>query len=76
MPTVKKKKKTTLDGINSRLNAADEKLVNLKKSNRGTSPMVQWLRLHIPNARGPGQGSQIPHAANNTQQSQINKQNK
>ena len=52
MPMVKKKKKkkTTLDGINSRLKAADEKLVNLKKSNRGTSPMVQWLRLHIPNA--------------------------
>ena len=32
----------------------------------GTSTVVQWLRLHVPNARGtgsiPGQGTKIPKA--------------
>ena len=50
----------------------------------GTSLVVQWLRLHTPNAGGlgsiPGQGTgshmpqlKIPHAAINTRCSQINK---
>ena len=34
--------------------------------NEGTSLVVQWLRLHAPNAEGmgliPGQGTKIPHA--------------
>ena len=34
---------------------------------RGTSLVVQWLRLRVPNAGGvgsiPGQGTKIPHAA-------------
>ena len=45
--------------------------------------MVQWLRLHAPNARGPGSISgqatrsnvpqlKIPHVANKTWHSQIN----
>ena len=38
-----------------------------KKHIRGTSPVVQWLRLHASTAEGtcsiPGQGTKIPHAA-------------
>ena len=37
------------------------------KGYRGTSLVGQWLRLHPPNARGPGfnhwSGNQIPHAS-------------
>ena len=37
------------------------------KLSPGTSPVLQWLRLHAPNAGGPGsipgQGTKIPHAA-------------
>ena len=50
----------------------------------GTSLAVQWVRLHAPNAGGPGsfpgQGTRshmlqwkIPHATTKTQHSQINK---
>ena len=57
------------------------------KAEAGTSPAVQWLRLHAPKAWGlsliPGQGIRphmlqlkIPHAAAKTQCSQINKANK
>ena len=47
-----------------------------QKWSRGTSLVVQWLRLHIPSAGGPGlilgQGTISPHAATKTQCSQIN----
>ena len=54
------------------------------KDDQGTSLVVQWLRLHDPNAGGlgsiPGQGTRshmlqlkVPHAATKTQHSQINK---
>ena len=44
----------------------------------GTFLVVQWLRLHDPNAAGrgsiPGQGTRsCMHAATKTQRSQINK---
>ena len=53
--------------------AADTDLVQrfrcrheLKVSSPGTSPAVQWLRLHASTAGGvgsiPGQGTKIPHA--------------
>ena len=46
---------------------------------RGTSLVVQWLRLHAPNTGGlgsiPGQGTKIPHASTKPQHSQINKKN-
>ena len=58
----------------------------LKTAAWGNSLVVQWLRLHTPNAGGlgliPGQGtrsymlqwrSKIPHAATKTQHSQTNK---
>ena len=39
---------------------------NLKRENLGTSLVVQWLRLHAPNAGGTGlipcRGTKIPHA--------------
>ena len=38
----------------------------LQSSKKGTSLVVQWLRLCVSNARGvgliPGQGTKIPHA--------------
>ena len=50
----------------------------LKIELAGTSLMVQWLRLHVPNAEGPGsipgQGTRSHmHAATKTRRSQINK---
>ena len=55
-----------------------------QEGNLGTSLVVQWLRLHAPNAGGPasilGQGTKILHAttkslhaATKTQCSQVNK---
>ena len=57
-----------------------------KKVRIGTSLVVQWLKLHTPNAGGqgsgsiPDQGAELPHAAGKvlhatakTQCSQINK---
>ena len=42
-----------------------------KQSPFGTSPAVQWLRLHAPSAGGtrviPDQGTKIPHAAQHSQ---------
>ena len=40
----------------------------LRKEAEGTPLVVQWLRLHAPNAEGPGwipgtTGNQIPHAS-------------
>ena len=41
-------------------------LISLKKE-EGTSPVVQWLRLHASTAGDmgliPGRGTKIPHAA-------------
>ena len=46
----------------------------------GTSLVVQWLRLRVPNARDlgsiPSQGTRFPHVATKIQHSQINKTNK
>ena len=46
----------------------------------GTSLVVQWLRLHAPNAGClgsiPGQGTKIPYATTKTFYSQINSLNK
>jgi hypothetical protein len=52
-----------------------------QEGNLGTSLVVQWLRLHAPNAGGPvsipGPGTKIPHAATKslcpTTKTQINK---
>ena len=57
---------------------------SLLEASYGTSLVVQWLRLHAPNAGGPGsipgQGTRshmhaatkkIPHPATNTRRSQI-----
>ena len=45
-----------------------------------TSLVVQWLRLHAPNAGClgsiPGQGTKIPNATTKTWYSQINSLNK
>ena len=59
---------------------------HFKGTSSGTSVVVQWLRLHAPNARGsgsvPGQGTrfhmpqqrrQIPCIATKTQRSQVHK---
>ena len=39
----------------------------IKNKVAGTSLVVQWLRLHVPNAGGlgfiPGWGTKIPHSA-------------
>ena len=62
----------------------DVVFLQVEEINLGTSLVVQWLRLHAPNARGlgsiPGQGTRshmpqlkILHAATKTQCSQINK---
>ena len=32
----------------------NNKLENIKKNQSGTSLVVQWLRLHAPNAGSPG----------------------
>ena len=56
----------------------------LFKKREGTALVIQWLRLHAPNAEGPGsipgQGTRshmpqlkIPHATTKTLYSQINK---
>ena len=42
----------------------------------GTSPVVQWLRLHLPMQGSvgmiSGQGKKIPHAARSSQKSNNN----
>ena len=54
-----------------------------KRCDLGTSPVVQWLRLHAPNEGGrgsiPGRGTgphmpqlKIPHVTTETWRSQIN----
>ena len=49
----------------------------IKKFKIGISLVVQWLRLHAPNAGGQGfnpwSGKSIPHAATKTQHGQRNK---
>ena len=55
-----------------------ERRMKLIKKKLGTSLVVQWLRLHVPNAEGPGsipgQGTRSHmHAATKTRRSQINK---
>ena len=41
----------------------------------GTCLVVQWLRLHTPNARGrgliPGRGTKMPHAAANKTEEEL-----
>ena len=61
----------------------DVVFLQVEEINLGTSLVVQWLRLHAPNARGlgsiPGQGTRshmpqlkILHAATKTQCGQLN----
>ena len=49
----------------------------IKSDSEGTSLVVQWLRLHAPNAGAlgfdPWSEKEIPHAATNTQHSQRKK---
>lgn len=46
------------------------------KGHEGTSLIVQWFRLHVPNVGCPGlllgQGTRFPHAAAKTWCSQVN----
>ena len=47
----------------------------MKIKNGGTSPVVQWLRLHAPNAGGqasiPGQGTKMLKALWHSQKNKI-----
>ena len=51
-----------------------------KRDPRVTSLVVQWLRLHVSNARGmgaiPDQGTKIPYAMRHGQEHRKLKQNK
>ena len=52
----------------------------ITSDSEGTSLVVQWLRLHAPNAGGlgfdPWSEKEIPHAATNTQHSQRKQKTK